>query len=451
MAKTPHDFQAAAVKRARQKMRQGRVLVTSPPGSGKTVMIAEMARLNYPQHTHIIAQRREILRQTTAHLRDCGISADHIGTIYPDSPDMDLSRPVQIASAATLIRRELRPQTGLVLLDEAHHAVADGHLSILDAYPRVPVVGFTATPVRMDGRGLGDVFDHLIVAAKPSDLINRQLLAKPRTFSAPEEFLPDLRNIRRAMGDYVPSGLEDRMNREELVGSVVQHYLEKVEGRTALVFATSIAHSLHLARRFRAAGVAAQHLDSMMPAGERDALVAQLRSGALRVVTNVGILQEGFDLPRTYAVILARPTLSLALFLQQTGRALRRYGNRRPLILDHARNCTRFGMPEADREFHLTPTEVQDAGTAPAQVCPFCGAVIPAGCQVCPECDHAVRQPTLMPDENTRLLTEIEGREKEIIEDRIREFIATRGGGPEWVEWGEKVIEIYTGYNSAQH
>jgi len=384
------------------------------------------------------------------HLRDCGIRREDIGTIYPDSPKMDLSLPIQIASAATLLRRELYPTTDLVLLDEAHHAVADGHASILEHYLRTSVVGFTATPIRMDGRGLGDIFDHLILAAKPSELINRQLLAKPRSFSAPEEFLPDLRNIRRAMGDYVPQALEDRVNREELVGNVIEHYQQRVRGRTALVFATSILHSQNLARRFRAANIPAQHLDSMMSTIERDALVTQLRSGAVRVVTNVGILQEGFDLPRTYAVIMARPTLSLALFLQQTGRALRRYGNRQPLILDHAKNCVRFGMPEADRDFHLQPTVEREPGEAPAKVCPFCHAIIAAGCHVCPECQAQVQDSPGSPAENQRLLTEIATQEKRMMEERLRAFLATKGNDPEWLAWGEKVVEIWTGYNSAE-
>jgi len=448
---TPHDYQSQAVQDARcaLKLRQ-RVLVTSPPGSGKTVMIALLARISFEQDRRvlIIAQRREILQQTHNHLHQLGVAEADIGAIYPE-PDaaVDLTRPIQIASAATLMRRDLHPVADTIILDEAHHAVADGHRGILEAYLHERVVGFTATPIRMDGRGLGDIFDTLIIAAKPSALIQRNLLANPRCFSAPEEFLPNLVGIRRALGDFTPAGLDERINRETLVGNIVNEYQKRAGDHTALVFAATLEHSRHIVARFNAAGVPAEHLDGEAPMADRDAIVDRLRKGVTRVVSNMGILHEGFDLPRTYAVVLARPTLSLCLYLQQTGRALRRYGNRRPLILDHARNVIRFGLPEADREFSLTETiTVDERGSALVRRCEQCGALYAASCKACPECGFVAVEPAPIPEETDVDLTELTLQERQAFEQQLDAFLQRRGDHDP--AWRARVIELWTAYRS---
>ena len=449
-----YPFQSTAVRTALLRLGRGlKVLITSPPGSGKTVMIAEMSRrvTNRGERVLILAQRREILRQTYLHLTGVGVSSDNIGVIQPDPiTEVDLARPIQLASMATLLRRGLRPRADMVILDEAHHAVADGHAGVLRHYRRKKTVGLTATPIRLDGRGLGDVFDNLVVAAVPSELIKEKRMAKPRPFSAPEEFLPNLDRLRRAMGDYVPSGLQERVDQPALVGDIVRHYLERVEGKTALVFAATLRHSRSIVERFVTAGVPAEHLEGTTAVHERDAVINRLRTGQTLVVSNVGILHEGFDLPRTYAVILARPTLSLALYLQQTGRGLRRYGNRRPLILDHAGNYNQFGYPEADRQWALTETMIQPTGIAPTRACDRCQAIIPRGSKVCPECGVELGRPRPTPEEDRqRNLQELTARERAIYKRRIDEFLAEEGKDQvEWAGFREQIIEIWTAERS---
>jgi superfamily II DNA or RNA helicase len=450
----PYPFQALAVRRAVQRVGRGRrVLITSPPGSGKTVMIAEMARTraNRADRVLILAQRREILRQTYLHLTGVGVSEHRIGVIQPNPvATEDMSRPIQVASMATLMRRRLNPPADLVILDEAHHAVADGHFRVLDHYRRAGLVGLTATPIRMDGRGLGDVFDDLVVAALPSELIHEKRMAKPRPFSAPEEFLPNLERVRRAMGDYVRRDLERRVDRPALIGDVVRHYLERAEGKTAIVFASTLNHSQHLVERFQAAGIPAEHLDGRTSTNTRDEIIGRLRTGETLVVSNVGILHEGFDLPRTYAVILARPTLSLALYLQQTGRGLRRYGNQRPLILDHAGNYNLFGYPEADRQWTLSETVIQPTGASPTRACPQCNAIIPRSARTCPACGAELSEarPAIEEDRHRRL-QELTEREREIYKQRIDTFLAEEGHNlEEWSEWREQLLEIWTAERS---
>jgi superfamily II DNA or RNA helicase len=458
----PYAFQRRAVDAAQEKMNTGRrVLVTSPPGSGKTVMLVELARRvrKAGGRTLIIAQRREILEQTFLHMGGMGVRDTWVGGIYPDPhPGEDESRPIQIASMATLLKRGVRPQADVVLLDEAHHASAEGHSRVLGDYEGALMAGLTATPVRMDGRGLGDIFDEMVVAALPSQLINVGRLAKPRPHAAREEFQPNLRGLRRAMGDYVPSSLEDRMMQHGLIGNIIDHYHDFAAGKTAIVFASGINHSRSITARFRAAGVPAEHLDGNMNRDERDAIVERLRAGRTLVVSNVSILHEGFDLPRTYAVILARPTKSLALYLQQTGRALRTYGEESPIVLDHARNFTEHGYPEADRVFRLRGTIEERGGAAPVRACPNCGAVVPLNTAECPDCGLQLVHPRgeIFEDEQRRL-QEIREHEREEFKRRIDAFIEEkRGDRREWAKWGEwllaerdKIKEVFTAESSS--
>lgn len=458
----PFAFQRRAVDEAQEKMNQGRkVLITSPPGSGKTVMLVDLSRrvLRAGGRVLIIAQRREILEQTFIHMGEMGVGNGLVGGVYPDPhPGEDESRPIQIASMATLLRRGTRPQAHVVLLDEAHHATAEGHARVLEDYAGSMMAGLTATPLRLDGRGLGDIFEELIVAALPSELIKAGRLAKPRLHSAEEEFQPDLRGLRSAMGDYVPSSLEERMNRVGLIGNVIDHYKKFAAGKTAIVFASGIRHSQNLVARFTAAGISAEHLDGEMSRADRDAVVERLRAGRTLVVSNVGILHEGFDLPRTYAVILARPTKSLALYLQQTGRALRMYEDRVPIVLDHARCFPKHGCPEADRTFRLHNRIEERGGAAPVRVCPDCGEVVSVNTVVCPACGLQLSQPREEPfEDEQRRLQEIEERDREEFKRRIDAFIAEKQGDRRvWAKWGNwlleqrgKIKEVFTAESSS--
>jgi len=445
-----YDFQRKAVRDVKKEFKEkNKILVTSPPGSGKTVMIAELARLavNRKEKVLIIGQRREMLKQTYAHLLGVGAAEQHIGEIYPNSDrSLDLSKPIQIISAMTGLRRNLFPKADLVIMDEAHHIVAEGHARIISNYPKKDIVGFTATPIRMDGKGLGDVFDVLLTAAYPSDLIKDKKLAKPKSFSVPDEFLPDLTRIRRAMGDYVLPQLSERVNRKKLVGSIVGEYLKRAKDKTAICFATGLEHSKHIVNQFIAAGVPAEHLEGSMDAKERDGIVNRLREGETKVVSNVGILHEGFNLPKTYAVILARPTLSLALYLQQVGRALRRYGNINPLILDHARNVLRFGLPEADREFDLHNTVVVNVKQSTVKKCPECFVIISLGCKTCPECGYEFKAEPLIPEESKKSLEELTKTEKEKLKQRLEDYLEKKGEkDPVWIA---RVIEAWTAARS---
>jgi DNA repair protein RadD len=291
--------------------------------------------------------------------------------------------PVQIASVMTLVRRlGAVGEFALVICDEAHHAIAQSWQKIFQAFADARFLGVTATPQRLDGRGLDDLFDELVMGPSVKELVDAGFLSPAVTFAPPVG--PDLRGIRTRAGDFAQEALAARMSNTRLVGDAVEHYAQLCPGAPGLVYCVGIEHSQLVAQRFRAAGFRARHVDGETPKDERRAAVAALANGELDLLTNFGLFSEGVDVPVLGAVILLRPTQSLGLYLQMVGRALRPApGKARALILDHAGNSLRHGLYDFP---HMEGRE-NSPGAAPVRRCPECGAMVPTAAARCPESD----------------------------------------------------------------
>jgi DNA repair protein RadD len=202
--------------------------------------------------------------------------------------------------------------------------------------PNAKVLGVTATPERGDGAGLSNVFDEMVVGPTTAWLIEAGYLASYSAF-APKE-VPDLSLIGTRAGDYAVDELASVMSRPVVIGSAVQAYERHANGKRAIVFGVDVKHSQALAQRFNEAGHAAAHLDGNTPRDERRQILKALESGEIRIVTNCGLISEGVNIPAVEAALLARPTQSTGLYLQQVGRALRiAPGKDRAIILDSCR------------------------------------------------------------------------------------------------------------------
>jgi len=284
------------------------------------------------------------------------------------------------------------PPADLIVVDEAHHVRARSYRQILDAYPAAVILGMTATPCRGDGRGLGNVFQVIVEASQVAELIKLGFLVPTRVY-APTR--PDLSGVRVARGDYVESQLAQRMDTSRLVGDIVSHWLRLAQRRPTVVFATGVAHSVHLRDEFRRAGVLAEHIDASTPAEERDAILAKLAAGTVELVTNAMVLTEGWDCREAACLILARPTRHHGLYRQMVGRALRPApGKGDALILDHAGAVFEHGFVEERVIWTLdqdkraeSPAQISRAQRrAPAlTTCPECAAVRFEG-RPCPAC-----------------------------------------------------------------
>jgi superfamily II DNA or RNA helicase len=340
-----------------------------------------------------LAHRRELISQASAKLFAVGL--DH-GIIQAGFPPR-LGERVQVASIATLHARAIRscsidlPPADLVIVDEGHHATARTYRRLLEAYPEATVIGITATPTRSDGRGLGDIFEILIECQPVAELIAGGFLVGTKVF-APTT--PDLTGVRVERGDYVERELAPRMDQAELVGDVISHWLRLAERRRSVVFASSVGHSV-LRDEFRRAGVVAEHIDGSTPADERDAILAGLSTGNIEVVTNYGVLTEGWDSPSVSCAVLARPTKHHGLFRQMIGRVLRPVpGKTDALVLDHAGATFEHGFIEEPVRWTLSPNSRAETPAQAARnrsraprlaTCPECSAVRLEG-KPCPAC-----------------------------------------------------------------
>lgn len=324
-------YQATAVESAlRALATSGSAVLQMPTGAGKTkAATAIIERADKP--VWFICHRQEIERQAAAAFTAAGI--EH-GIVSPRAaPEYD--KPVQIVSVATLARRIADlPLPALVIWDECHHVAAKSWAKIREALGDGQHLGLTATPERLDGKGLSDWFNELIIGPSTRELIDGGWLSD-FTYYAPSE--PDLTGARLQAGDYAKKDLARVMNMPVLIGDAIAEYRQKADGKRALVFCASVDASRELVARFNAEGIPARHVDGTTPTPERDDAVAALASGGIKILSNVEVFTEGFDLPAIDAVFLLRPTKSLALFLQMIGRALRKAeGKDEALIFDHA-------------------------------------------------------------------------------------------------------------------
>jgi superfamily II DNA or RNA helicase len=333
----------------------------------------------------ILVHRQELIEQTGKALARFGIECGVIAAGYEPRPSA-----VQVASVMTAVRREIG-EFDLVVIDEAHHAVAGSWRQILNHLPNVLVLGVTATPERLDGRGLGDIFEEMVIGPTTAELTDLRYLA-PAAVYAPSK-MPDLSDINIVAGDYNQRQLEERMLAKGLVGDAVGQYRRRADGLPAIAFCVGIRHSKAVCEEFTSAGYRAAHVDGETPNDERRATMAALANSELHLVTNCMLISEGFDAPAVNALMILRPTQSLALHLQMIGRALRPApGKERAVVLDHAGNTFRHGLPTQERNWSLTATRrrVARAGAArsPVKICPACETALPLTADECWQCDH---------------------------------------------------------------
>jgi DNA repair protein RadD len=289
----PYEVKAAeALREACARHRE--VILVQPTGAGKSKQAVAMAAAAVAKGRRVIigVPKIELVRQGVTALAEEGIAAGLIARSAPEMPEL----AAQIASIATLTRpRRLarwaawRPD--LLLIDECHHVLAPSWRRIIDTLPYARLIGFTATPLRLDGKGLGRIFSEMIAATMVKELIAGGWLSPIKTFAPP--LLPDLSGVSMRRGDYVADELAQRMNQQTLVGDCVEHYRRHCNGGAALGYACTIAHSQALVEAFRVAGYQAQHVDADTKAAEREAAVAALGAGDINIIFNVGLFTEG--------------------------------------------------------------------------------------------------------------------------------------------------------------
>jgi len=342
-------YQNKAIEDIRHHFSRGkkRILLVAPTGSGKTVIASSMMQKakERSKFNLFVAHRRELVMQCSRKLSDFGLN--HGVIMAEKSPNA--MADIQVASIQTFASRKdrddfIKPNADIVILDEAHRSVSGQFTELLKVYPNSFIIGLTATPIRNDGRGLGNIYEEIVECGSIKELTEQGYLV-PNRIVAPT--IPDLQKIRIVAGDYEKKALTKKMNTAKLVGDIVSHWIKYGENRATVVFATSIAHSKHIANIFRQNGVPSGHIDSEQNELERETQLANLNSGKIKVLSNCQILTEGWDQPKISCVIIARPTKSYPMYLQMVGRTLRPYPNKKDtLIIDHSGCVYEHGFPE---------------------------------------------------------------------------------------------------------
>jgi superfamily II DNA or RNA helicase len=346
----PHQERAIAEVRAHYARGTRRVLLVAPTAYGKTHVAAHLIARAVERGRRVLflVHLREVVLATARRLTDLGVLTGVVMSGVPASP----LAPVQVASVATLAERRQHPPADLVVWDEAHHTAAESYRAIAAAYPGAWHLGLTATPERTDGVGLRDAFDALVVGAQISELV-------ALGFLAPIEVLaPDTRGSSiaadpvEALGRFAP-------------------------GRPALVYCRTVQESRECSEALNARGIAAAHIDGSTPAAQRDSALEAFARGDLQVICNVAVLTEGWDCPRAEVCVLARPTSSVAVFLQAVGRVRRAVPGKRALLLDLGGSVHDCGHPDQDREFTLDGIDrTPRADRLQLRRCAACGLVV---------------------------------------------------------------------------
>mgnify|MGYP001059417251 CR=1 FL=1 len=389
------NYQIDAINELRTGIASGAQaqLLMAPTGAGKTAIAAAIKQGAFAKGKRavFIVDSLELVDQAaetfTRHGLPCGvIQGRHDLTNY--------AHPIQVATIQTLRHRwQEMPESlkfDLVVIDEAH-VLHKAHKDLIDECKakNVPVIGLSATPFR---DGLGQVFERLVTTITTADLIAQGYLSP---FKAYAPFIPNLKGIKtNANGDWQEDALAEYMGDAKIVGDVIGNWLKLAENRQTIVFASNVAHSKLLTHEFNKCGIPAAHIDGY----ERDPIarkqiIDDYRSGIIKVLCNVAVLTKGFDAPETSCVVLARPTKSLMLHIQMLGRGLRTANGKQDcIIIDHAGNCLRNGLPDSPLPQTLDDGKLKNSrdrknrepGEKVEKPCAKCSFI--SASHVCPKC-----------------------------------------------------------------
>lgn len=399
------DYQVRTYKQIAKAWHEGhrRIICCLPTGGGKGRMAARMIQMSAGKGRESIffADQRELINQIANHLNGLGTPfrtiMSGVEDEYQDGEEFLAAQQSCLVAKDTLWARAMRtskiqlPAADVVHLDECHRSLSRTYQAILEKYADSTVIGWTATPCRSDNKPLGTFYTKLIQAATYEELQRDGHLVPVRVI-APSR--PDLKGCKVSRGDYAKGDLEKRMNRDEMVGSIIKEWRKHADGRSTVLFAAGISHSVHCRNEFRAIGVTAEHLDGTMETSEREDILGRVADGKVRVLCNYGVATTGVDVPAWKYMICARPTKSFSLHRQMGGRIQRPYpGHDHAMIQDHSDNCITFGHPDEDVDWDIDGEEDQGKKHAEKMKKPKDGDKEPREPYTCPSCSIQYRGP----------------------------------------------------------
>ena len=386
--------------------------------------MAEIARRTTENNNRVmfLIHRKEVLAQA-------------IKTFKEQDVKMNLTT---MGMVQTLTRRvDKLPIPDVILVDEAHHALARSYQRILKQFPKAIVLLFTATPHRTGRMQLDQIADDIIVGQSIHELTEKGFLAPFRYFQPPDDF--DSKLLKRSStGDYTAESMQQAMS-TKIFGHIVKQYKRIASGMQAVVYTYSIDSAVEIAHKFNSEGISAVEVDGTTPKEKRDLAVRKFREQEIRILVNVNLFTEGVDLPNVDCVIMARPTASLALYLQFSMRCLNPRPGKTAIIIDHANNFKTFGYPDDDRDWkkaiksgkQKSKSLLKDPGLS-IVTCDYCFAVVKAS-EVkdgkCPICGKPIKVHEAKPVSDVDLVEATKERQrliKEIVKNDLLKKVANK-------------------------
>lgn len=466
MTITLRPYQQKVVDDLADAFRKGyrRPLIVCATGGGKTAIATKIAEgiKNKGNDLIFMCHRTELVDQTYRTFLKNDIEPDFIAAGRKFKPTSDC----YIAMVNTLLRRLQKVSCPKVMIvDEAHHLASKTYKTVSDYYRNALLIGLTATPCRLDGKSLSDVFDCMIIGPQTDELIKAGYLV-PYKYYAPTNL--DTSKVKIVNGEYQAQALDSLLQESSVIGDNIAQYKKLAMGKRNVVFACNIKHSKEIVKRYLEAGIPAAHLDGDTNPGERKQIIKDFESGKIKVLSNVDLFGEGFDLPAIEVVSMLRPTMSLSLCIQQWGRGLRtapEIGKTECLMLDHVNNYQRHGLPDEHREWSLEGGVKRKKRGQQSEIkikrCPNCFfAHSPA--LKCPNCgyEYTADEKTIKEVAGELYLIDSQeykdARKKEVIEvssyEELVKIEKERGYKEGWAEnrWkaktGEDLTSTFSGY-----
>ena len=390
---TLYDWQHRDVNRNRNAFNIHRsVVYVLPTGGGKSIIAGSIMQrviaANPKQWILVLVHRRELIKQFDETLSKFGLDYN-VGKISPDYPQTPWAH-IQIASIMSLARREVWFYPNLIIIDEAHHARAKTWENVLAMFPKSRLLGLTATPKRLDGRGLGEHFEHMIEGPTAPELIGYNHLSPVRSVYANVDV--DFTKIRKKAGNYDGKQAGSAMMQPAVMANLMRNFEAHCMGRRVLYFAPSIEHSMATSEKLRGMGIRAAHVDGSTDVKIRDRLFPALETGDLQVLCNVDIASEGTDIPGCDCVLDGARTTSVTQYLQRIGRASRvAAGKVEGIYVDLVGNYHEHGAWDEPRVWGLDDSpalgEPVDTGAKSSKrVCEHCSTLYRRSPKGCPHC-----------------------------------------------------------------
>lgn len=370
-------YQLALKNKAREAFKNNkRVILLAPCGSGKTVIASSIMQdaIKKGNKVWFIVHRSELMKQANDTLERYGIPKKNLEVYMVQSLAHKLDK--------------IKEEPNLIIVDECQHSSSSTYRKIINQYPNAYILGLSATPTRLTGKPLGDIYETIISEVTAKQLIEMKYLAD-YSYYAPELNI-DFNNIKIKAGDYDTEDVNRAMSKAKIYGDIIKTYKKLANNKKTILYCASIEYSKKMEKLFSENGYKIKHFDGTTPEKERQQIVEDFRNNKIQMLTNVDLIGEGFDVPDCECVLLLRPTQSLNLFIQSSTRCLRKNGDKKAIIIDYVNNIQKHGLPTMDRQWSLDKKVKEydnenDDGTLRIRVCKECFSTFEGG-DVCPYC-----------------------------------------------------------------